>query len=59
MLPRAGEDAGMPLPSTDRSPGGSSPPRQSGGSSPPRQSPLVLNHWACGCLCFVFSLSVL
>ncbi|VCX40233.1 unnamed protein product, partial [Gulo gulo] len=37
MLPRTGEDAGTPLPSTGRSPGGSSPPRQSGGSSPPRQ----------------------
>ncbi|VCW70887.1 unnamed protein product, partial [Gulo gulo] len=35
MLPRAGVDAGMLLPSTGRSPGGSSPPRQSGGSSPP------------------------
>ncbi|VCW67822.1 unnamed protein product, partial [Gulo gulo] len=38
MLPRAGEAAGMPLPSTGRSPGGSSAPRQSGGSSPPRRS---------------------
>ncbi|VCW76995.1 unnamed protein product [Gulo gulo] len=38
MLPRAGVDAGMPLPSTGRSPVGSSPPRRSGGSSPPRKS---------------------
>ncbi|VCW83880.1 unnamed protein product, partial [Gulo gulo] len=38
MLPRAGVDAGMPLPFTGRSPGGSSPPRQSGSSSPPGRS---------------------
>ncbi|VCX40430.1 unnamed protein product [Gulo gulo] len=35
MLPRAGVDVGMPLFSTGRSPGVSSPPRWSGGSSPP------------------------
>ncbi|VCX36890.1 unnamed protein product [Gulo gulo] len=46
MLPRAGEDAGMPFPSTGRSPGSSSPPRQLGGSSPTWRSHLVLNRWA-------------
>ncbi|VCW83942.1 unnamed protein product, partial [Gulo gulo] len=38
MLPRAGEDAGTPLPSIGRLPGGLSPPRWSGDSSPPRRS---------------------
>ena len=41
MLPRARVDAGMPLPSTGRSPGGSSPYKQSGGLSPPKLSPGV------------------